>query len=147
MLPYSGVHAGCAGREKRALVHQVMMEPGSSRLATIISAVIMLVILVSSTTFCLETMEEYRDVTALKWVESVSIVIFTLEYLVKIVTAPNLWRFVRAPLNLIDLIAILPWYIDLFVATGKSQVCHPPPPLPTPPAYIRPTAQNSHYVF
>jgi hypothetical protein len=34
---------------------------------------------------------------------------FTAEYLTKLWAAPSALKFVRSPLNLIDLAAILPW--------------------------------------
>lgn len=48
-------------------------------------------------------------------VEYFIIAIFTLEYLVKLVTAPDTWRFFRSPIALLDLAAVLPFYIELVI--------------------------------
>ena len=43
------------------------------------------------------------------------IVVFTLEYSLKLATCPRVWEFVRAPLNVIDLLAIIPFYLELLM--------------------------------
>ena len=40
---------------------------------------------------------------------------FTLEYLVRLACAPNRLRFLGAFMNLIDVAAILPYYLNLIV--------------------------------
>ncbi len=46
--------------------------------------------------------------------------IFTFEYLARLLCCPNLWRFARSLSNLIDLVAILPFYIELMVRGTSS---------------------------
>mmetsp|Transcript_40445 Transcript_40445/g.114522 ORF Transcript_40445/g.114522 Transcript_40445/m.114522 type:complete len:747 (-) Transcript_40445:91-2331(-) len=100
-------------RGRKHLVHKTLVHHDSSNLAAIISAFIMLTIMVSSTTFCLETMEQFRDYRrAFEWIEAIAVVIFTAEYLLKLVSAPRLLEFVPGPLNVVDLVAIVPWYIE-----------------------------------
>ncbi len=45
--------------------------------------------------------------------------IFTLEYFVRIYCSPNPWRYVRSFYGLVDLLAILPSYMGLFVADAN----------------------------
>ncbi|XP_038606385.1 potassium voltage-gated channel subfamily G member 1 [Tachyglossus aculeatus] len=50
-------------------------------------------------------------------VESVCVAWFSLEFLLRFVQAPSKFAFLRSPLTLIDLVAILPYYITLVVDT------------------------------
>ncbi len=61
----------------------------------------------------------------LKYFETVSVIIFTIEYLLRIYTAPEIYpelnstvarvKYVFSFMALIDLVAILPWYLPFFV--------------------------------
>lgn len=94
-------------------------------------------ILLSITTFCLETHEafnELKNVTdkvstnngtqeversemvtnpILFMVEGVCVVWFTFEFLVRIVCCPNKMVFIKNTLNIIDFVAILPFYLEM----------------------------------
>ena len=48
-------------------------------------------------------------------IESVCVVVFTLEYTARLYAAPNRCKFIRGVLSIIDVIAILPFYVGLFV--------------------------------
>lgn len=53
-------------------------------------------------------------------VESVCVGWFSLEFLLRFVQAPSKFAFLRSPLTLIDLVAILPYYITLLVDGAAS---------------------------
>lgn len=46
---------------------------------------------------------------------------FTFEYLVRLIASPQKWVFVRSFLNVIDLLAILPFYVELALKNSNSQ--------------------------
>ncbi|TPP63778.1 Potassium voltage-gated channel protein Shal [Fasciola gigantica] len=52
-------------------------------------------------------------------VDTACVVIFTVEYLARLYAAESRLRYVRSIMALIDLVAILPYYISLFVSADK----------------------------
>ena len=98
-------------------------DPDSSRAAYITSIFILALILMSSVTFCLETMSAFETpehVHNFFVIECLCIVAFTLEYLLKLLCCPNVRQFVLKPLNVVDLISILPFYIELLLMRGGA---------------------------
>jgi voltage-gated potassium channel len=73
-------------------------------------------IIVSLVTFSLETLPNLSEVqrTLLRQVEVITVVIFTCEYLLRIFVASQKLKFIFSFFGLVDLLAILPFY----VATG-----------------------------
>jgi len=73
-------------------------------------------IIVSLLTFSLETLPNLSEVqrTLLRQVEVITVVIFTCEYLLRIFVASQKLKFIFSFFGLVDLLAILPFY----VATG-----------------------------
>lgn len=47
--------------------------------------------------------------------ERICIAFFTVEYCLRFFAAPRKWRFAIKPLNLVDLMAIVPFYLELFL--------------------------------
>ena len=103
-------------------------DPDSSRQAYLTSMMILALIVTSSVTFCLETMSTYeapQHQDAFWIIECVCIAAFTLEYGLKLVCCPDVKKFVVQPLNLVDLISILPFYIELAISSadgGSSRI-------------------------
>lgn len=102
-------------------------------------------ILVSITTFCLETHEAFNiDVNVtetlvvgntttilltrkvetepiLTYIEGVCVLWFTLEFLVRIICCPDKLLFVKNLLNIIDFVAILPFYLEVGLSGLSSK--------------------------
>ena len=77
---------------------------------------IQLLIIVSIVSFSIETLPDLSDESrrALRLIEIITVIIFTLEYLLRIIVADKKRKFIFSFFGLVDLLAILPFYI----ATG-----------------------------
>jgi voltage-gated potassium channel len=60
------------------------------------------------------------DKLGLVIVEAVTIAFFIFDYVVRLVSAPNVLRFVINPLNILDAVVIIPYFITLGVELGAS---------------------------
>lgn len=107
----------------RNQVWALLDNPNSSSWAYVVAVFIMVLIGVSSTAFVVETLPEFRDgASAHIWqgIEIVCIFFFTVEFLGRLLSAPNTLEFVRSPLNIIDFLAVVPFYIEL--ALGSTGI-------------------------
>ncbi|XP_078402637.1 voltage-gated potassium channel KCNC4 isoform X1 [Cetorhinus maximus] len=128
---------GNCWKKWRPTVWALFEDPYSSRAARFIAFVSLFFILLSITTFCLETHEAFNKITnlteykivgnstrvvnvyevemepALMYVEGVCVMWFTLEFFVRICFCPSKLLFVKNMLNIIDFVAILPFYLEL----------------------------------
>lgn len=106
-------------------IWEVMELPHSSLLAQIVAIWSVFVILLSIVIFCIETLPRFRESrndknSALYGLEMFCVAWFTVEYVVRLLAAPQKLRFIRGFLNIIDLIAILPYYIILGLSAGGN---------------------------
>ena len=76
---------------------------------------VIFLILVSVITFTVETLPGLSPAikTVLKITEAVITLLFTIEYVLRIVTSSKKWSYIFSFYGLIDLIAILPFYLSL----------------------------------
>ena len=115
----------------RQTLFVVLDEPDSGLVARLISVVMMLLILWSSTSLVIETVKEVKEktelVTLLHIMEVIAVLVFTLEYLVRMACCTDrpgeskgFFSYLFAPMNLIDLMSVLPFYIELMVGKNGS---------------------------
>ena len=76
-------------------------------------------ILLFLVTFILEDFKDSDDNfpinVALQLIENSCVAFFTLEYVLRLANAPNKKRFLKNPMNWIDFLSIIPFYITLFL--------------------------------
>uniref|UniRef100_A0A8C4Q5J0 Potassium channel, subfamily V, member 2b n=1 Tax=Eptatretus burgeri TaxID=7764 RepID=A0A8C4Q5J0_EPTBU len=105
----------------RHMLWSLLEKPLSSFTAKLMSVVSTIFVLISLVAMTLNTTEEFGTSPTFSTTghgivesfESVCIAFFTAEYLGRIISTPNLRRFLRGALNAVDLLAILPFYIQL----------------------------------
>lgn len=104
----------------RVSLYFMLEEPRSSWYAQAWSLVMILFILSSVLAFILETMHEL-DVAESTWddLEVFCTLGFTAEYVLRLfvcgIAGKTLCRFIRSPMNMTDLFAILPFYVWVFI--------------------------------
>ncbi|XP_074811001.1 voltage-gated potassium channel KCNC1 isoform X5 [Natator depressus] len=120
-------------------------DPYSSRYARYVAFASLFFILVSITTFCLETHERFNPIVNkteteftgndthvrhyreaeteafLTYIEGVCVVWFTFEFLMRITFCPNKVEFIKNSLNIIDFVAILPFYLEVGLSGLSSK--------------------------
>lgn len=120
-------------------------DPYSSRAARVVAFISLFFILMSITTFCLETHEafivdinvtelvivgnvteilvvkEVETEPVLTYIEGVCVFWFTLEFIVRITCCPDKLVFVKNLLNIIDFVAILPFYVEVGLSGLSSK--------------------------
>jgi hypothetical protein len=74
------------------------------------------IVLANGTVTIIEKVEEVRvEHPAFVFTERVCIAFFTCEYILRLFAAPRKLRFAMKPLNLVDIMAIIPFYLELIM--------------------------------
>ena len=94
-----------------------IVEINDNRLSRCFSVFIQLLILVSVITFSVETIPDLKPQTRtiLQSIEWFSVIVFSLEYILRIYVSDSKPKFVFSFFGIIDLLAILPFYLSFGV--------------------------------
>ncbi|TKS74382.1 Potassium voltage-gated channel subfamily V member 2 [Collichthys lucidus] len=111
----------------RKSLWNLVEDPYSSTLAkafTVVSNLFVLFSIVAMTLNTVEELQKYKmnNRTHMEWVEIITIVFFTFEYLIRLVTTPNITMFLKSGLNFVDMVAVMPYFIQIiFDASTDSE--------------------------
>lgn len=112
---------GAANQTFRQKLWRFLDDPGSSRAAMMFTMCMLCLIIFSTVTFCLETLPQYYEhepSSSSVWfiMEATCIAIFTAEFIGRISSTPDLRNYFGDTMNKVDVIAILPFYLEIALA-------------------------------
>ncbi|XP_019722903.1 potassium voltage-gated channel subfamily G member 4-like [Hippocampus comes] len=107
------------------MLREVVENPHSGLAGKIFACLSVIMVLVTVVSLCISTMPDLRDEEtrgecsqkchSMFVVESICVAWFTFEFVLRFINAQSKLAFARGPLNIIDAVAILPYYVSLVV--------------------------------
>ncbi|XP_052441953.1 potassium voltage-gated channel subfamily S member 3-like [Carassius gibelio] len=95
---------------------QTFEDPNHSKCSKGVAAFSVLVILTSIVAMCIHSMPEFQVCirqSVLGSLELICIIFFSVEFVLRVIAAPQTRMFLGNPLNMIDRASILPFYVTL----------------------------------
>ncbi|KAK7912345.1 hypothetical protein WMY93_012556 [Mugilogobius chulae] len=125
MLQRKSVENGQGYHRVVWMVREIMENPHSGIPGKIFACLSVIMVLVTVVSLCISTMPDLRNeekkgecsqkCQSMFVVESICVAWFTFEFLLRFINAQSKLEFARGPLNIIDAVAILPYYVSLVV--------------------------------
>ncbi|KAM3604266.1 uncharacterized protein V6R79_008704 [Siganus canaliculatus] len=102
----------------RKSLWDLMENPYSSLSAKAFAVFSSLFVLISIVAMTMNTVKELRAYklagrTYMEWIEISSILFFTLEYFLRLLTTANIKNFLKSALNFVDVVAVMPYFIQI----------------------------------
>ncbi|XP_060761439.1 potassium voltage-gated channel subfamily V member 2 [Neoarius graeffei] len=110
----------------RKTLWDLMENPYSSvgaKFFAVLSTIFVLISIVAMTLNTVNELTEYKIYgrTYMEFVEIISILFFTFEYFLRLLTTSNVKNFLKSALNFVDLVAVMPYFIQLVFETFSDQ--------------------------
>jgi voltage-gated potassium channel len=105
----------------RKHLHEIIFEaetPGGKAF----DVALLIAIVVSVVAVCLESVPQVRTQygPALRAIEWIITILFTVEYILRLLCVGKPWRYARSFFGVVDLLAVLPSYLSFFIAGSQS---------------------------
>ncbi|XP_034756366.1 potassium voltage-gated channel subfamily S member 3b [Etheostoma cragini] len=116
--------------EVRSYLWLRLEDPGHSRGSKIMAVASLSLVLTSIVAMCVHSMPEFQWVDdndkpiedpGLAILEEICIACFSAEFIIRMIVAPSLRKFLQNPLNIIDVASILPFYFTLALETADEE--------------------------
>ncbi|XP_038584045.1 potassium voltage-gated channel subfamily S member 3-like [Micropterus salmoides] len=110
----------CADVRKNIWIR--LENPGYSTSAKVMAVASLTVVIVSIVAMCVHSMPDFHQVDVnekeienpvLHFFESLCVLCFSAEFILRLAVAPSARKFLCSPLNIIDLMSIMPFYVTL----------------------------------
>ncbi|KAM6906649.1 potassium voltage-gated channel subfamily S member 3b [Lycodopsis pacificus] len=120
--------AWCA--EVRSYIWLRLEDPGHSTGSKILAVASLGLVLTSIVAMCVHSMPEFQQVDenekaiddpVLAILEEICIAGFSAEFIIRLIVAPSRRKFLGNPLNIIDVVSILPFYATLALETADEE--------------------------
>ncbi|XP_058610983.1 potassium voltage-gated channel subfamily F member 1-like isoform X2 [Onychostoma macrolepis] len=119
------------GQRCQAFLRKLMEKPESSLAARVIAVGSFALILLSSVVMCVGTIPELPvedtqgnlvEHPTLESIEMACIIWFTVEYILRFLSSSNQLRFVFSFMNIVDFLAIMPFYVVLILGAAQTEL-------------------------
>jgi voltage-gated potassium channel len=109
------------GNTWRARLHEIVFEADTPA-GKQFDVALLILILLSVLAVCLESVPEFRAMygRSLRWVEWTFTVLFTAEYVVRLMTVRRPLRYIFSFFGIVDLLAIVPTYLSVVLPGSQS---------------------------
>ena len=113
----------CQG-QWRSWLWNTLEYPWTSHMAQVVAVTSLSMVLISTATFITSTMNELKEdenglleyATVVSFIEVIDVfvvIFFTIEYSLRLIVCPSKIKFLKSPMNTVDFIAIIPFYVAL----------------------------------
>lgn len=111
--PYSNITDLSGWKRQRQYLYFIFHDENHSKVALFVLVFIMGLIIISTLFYIVETVPSFAGYTKV-WstAELVVTILFTIEYLLRLISVKNRCAYIIKPINIVDLLAVLPFFIE-----------------------------------